>query len=72
LRKTLSERPLEGPVKGEKGLGMPLYPHLVYTEACEALKGAAFAGFPYTLRDLELLDEAVVPLQRFVEGHEFA
>jgi hypothetical protein len=27
LRRTLSERPLEGPVKGEKGLSIPL-PHL--------------------------------------------
>jgi hypothetical protein len=27
LRRTLSERPLEGPVKGEKGLSI-LFPHL--------------------------------------------
>jgi hypothetical protein len=44
LRRTLSERPLEGPVKREKGLGIPLSSH--HSEVREALEGTAFAGFP--------------------------
>ena len=43
-----------------------------HTEAREALDGASFASFHYLLGDLELLDEIVEPLQRFVEGHELA
>src|SRR5215213_8102075 len=42
LRRTLSERPLEGPVKREKGLGiLSLTSH--HSEVREALEGAAFA-----------------------------
>jgi hypothetical protein len=46
LRRTLSERPLEGPVKREKELGIPLSSH--HSEVREALEGAAFASFPYS------------------------
>ena len=47
LCSTLSERPLEGPVKGEKGLAIPI-PTSHHTEAREALEGAALASFPYS------------------------
>jgi hypothetical protein len=33
---------------------------------------AGVRGLPLLLGDLELLDEAVEPLQRLVEGHELA
>ena len=44
LRTTLSERPLEGPVKGENAR----YLTANHIEAREALEGAASTGFPYS------------------------
>jgi hypothetical protein len=45
-----------------------------HTEVRKALEGRRrrIRGFPLLLGDLELLDEAVEPFQRLVEGHELA
>ena len=48
MRRTLSERPLEGSVKDEKGLVYTSSLTSHRTEAREALEGPAFAGFPYS------------------------
>jgi hypothetical protein len=37
-----------------------------------AVRRRRIHGFPLLLRDLELLDEPVEPLQQLVEGHELA